>query len=101
MIARMLLSACRPSSVVAGLMLVVLTGCHGLGKKHEANSIPQYGTIDPHQPGELREVSQQPYVIEPPDELEITVFPAFPDWTPATFTVQADGNVDLGIAGDA
>jgi polysaccharide biosynthesis/export protein len=101
MIARMLLSACRPSAVVAGLMLVVLTGCHGLGKKHEANSIPQYGTIDPHQPGELREVSQQPYVIEPPDELEITVFPAFPDWTPATFTVQADGNVDLGIAGDA
>ena len=43
---------------------------------------------------------RQPYVIEPPDELEITVLPAFPDWTPATFTVQADGNVDLGIVGD-
>ena len=76
------------------------TGCHGLGKKHEAKSIPQFGTIDPNQPGELRKVSQSPYIIEPPDELEITVLPPFPDWSPANFVVQADGNVDLGFAGD-
>lgn len=101
MIARMLQSARLPCFIVVCFVLGAATGCHGLGKKHEAKSIPQYGTIDPNQPGELREVSQQPYVIEPPDELEITVVPAFPDWTPATFTVQADGNVDLGMAGDA
>lgn len=101
MIARMLLLPCRPSITVACVILFSMTGCHTLGKRHEAKSIPQYGTIDPNQPGELRKVSQSEYTIEPPDELEITVLPAFPDWSQGTFTVQADGNVDLGFAGDA
>jgi len=96
----MLRTPCRLSLVVASLVLATTTGCHGLAKKHEANSIPQFGTIDPDQPGELRKVSQNPYTIEPPDELEITVLPAFPDWSTATFAVLADGNVDLGFAGD-
>ena len=78
-----------------------MTGCHGLGKKHEANRIPQFGTIDPNQPGELRKVSQSAYIIEPPDELEITAQPPFPELGQSTFVVQADGNVDLGFAGDA
>ena len=77
-----------------------ISGCHGLARQHEVKSIPQYGIVDPNQPGELRKVSQTSYIIEPPDELEITVFPAFPDWSPSTFTVLADGNVDLGFAGD-
>ena len=63
------------------VLLVSVTGCHGLAKKHEANSIPQFGTIDASQPGELRKVSQSAYIIEPPDELEITVQPPFPDWS--------------------
>jgi polysaccharide biosynthesis/export protein len=100
MIARMPHAPCRRSIVVACLALASVTGCHGLAKKHEAKSIPQYGTIDPNQPGELRRVSQSPYVIEPPDELEITVQPPFPDWSPSNFVVQADGLVDLGLAGD-
>lgn len=100
MIARMLPSPCRPSVVVASLALVWLTGCHGLAKKHEAKSIPQFGIIDPDQPAELRKVSQNSYIIEPPDELEITVLPSYPDWSTTTFTVLADGNVDLGFAGD-
>ncbi len=98
--ARMLRSPCGPVVIAVGLVLTTISGCHGLAKKHEAKSIPQYGTVDPDQPGELRKVSQNAYVIEPPDELEITVLPAFPDMSTTTFTVLADGNVDLGFAGD-
>jgi polysaccharide biosynthesis/export protein len=100
MIPRTPLAPCRHSIAVACLALVSATGCHGLAKKHEAKSIPQFGTIDPNQPGELRKISESPYVIEPPDELEIIVQPVFPDWSPANFTVKADGYVDLGLAGD-
>ena len=101
MIARMHLSPRCRSNVLASLLLIAVTGCHGLGKKHEANRIPQFGTIDPNQPGELRKVSQSPYLIEPPDELEITAQPSLPELGQSTFIVQADGNVDLGFSGDA
>jgi len=97
----MLHSPRRPTILAAGLLIFSVAGCHGMARKHEAKSIPQYGTIDPSQPGELRKVSQTPYVIEPPDELEITVQPPFPAWSLANFTVQADGFVDLGLAGEA
>ena len=39
-------------------------GCSGLRNSHEANKIPQYGTIDPTQPRELSMVSMPPYVVE-------------------------------------
>jgi polysaccharide biosynthesis/export protein len=101
MIARTLHFPCRPTIMAAGLLLIIsVAGCHGLAKKHEAKGIPQYGIIDPSQPGELRKVAQTPYVIEPPDELEITVQPPFPAWSLANFVVQADGFVDLGLAGE-
>jgi len=96
----MLYTPCRPTIMAAGLVFLTVAGCHGLEKKHEAKSIPQYGTIDPSQPGELRKVSQTPYVIEPPDELDIAVLPHYPEWGPASFTVGADGFVDLGLAGE-
>jgi len=86
--------------LAAGLVIFSVAGCHGLEKKHEAKSIRQYGTIDPSQPGELRKVSQSPYVLEPPDELEITVQPPYPEWSHASFIVQGDGFVDLGLAGE-
>ncbi len=101
MLARMHVLPRRQFNVLAILLLLMVTGCHGLGKKHEANRVPQFGTIDPNQPGELRKVSQSAYIIEPPDELEITAQPPFPDLGQSTFVVQADGNVDLGFAGDA
>jgi polysaccharide export outer membrane protein len=41
-----------------------------------------------------------PYVVEPPDELEISVRPPTPDLQMTTLVVQADGNLDLGFAGD-
>jgi polysaccharide export outer membrane protein len=101
MIARMHLSPRRRAVLLASLVLLLAPGCHGLGKKHEANRVPQFGTIDANQPGELRKVSQSAYIIEPPDELEITTQPQYPDLGQATFVVHGDGNVDLGFAGDA
>jgi polysaccharide export outer membrane protein len=101
MIARMLSAPLLRSRLpVAGLVLLFLTGCSGIGKRHEEKRIPQYGLIDPDQARELHKVSFPSYVIEPPDELDIAVKPSIPDWSPATFVVQADGMVDLGFAGD-
>jgi polysaccharide export outer membrane protein len=100
MVARMLSCSRRPLLLSASVAVVAISGCHGLARNHEASKIPQYGTIDAHQPAELRKVVAPSYVIEAPDELEIAVRPAFPDWPTATFVVQADGAVDLGFAGD-
>jgi polysaccharide export outer membrane protein len=80
--------------------LIASVGCSGLRDALTNRRIPQLGVIDPHQPRELRMVSMPPYVIEPPDELEITVRPATPDLTTTTLTVQSDGNLDLGFLGD-
>lgn len=72
-----------------------MAGC-GMTGKHQA----QPGVVDIHQPRELEMVSMPPYVIEPPDEIEISVRPAAMDIPLTTATVQADGVVDLGFAGD-
>ena len=45
-------------------------------------------------------VSLPAYVVEPPDELELSVKPAVPDLTLTTVTVQSDGNIDLGLPGE-
>ena len=87
-------------SAVLPLLLLLLTGCSGLGAAHAARKVPQLGCIDPSQPRELQMVSLPPYVIEPPDELEISIRPAVPDLTLTTLTVQADGVVDLGFLGE-
>jgi polysaccharide export outer membrane protein len=75
-------------------------GCSGLGARHHAKKIPQLGVIEPCQPRELQMVSMPPYVVEPPDELEVSVRPAYPDLTTTTLPVQMDGNIDLGFVGD-
>ncbi len=97
MIARMLSArACRRLGTVALVGLAsTMAGCGMMGK-HK----PQPGVIDPHQPKELEMVSMPPYQIEPPDELEISVRPTSMEITLTTATVQADGVVDLGFAGD-
>lgn len=87
-------------AVLAALSLLAATGCSGLGRNHQNRKIPQLGTIDPSQPRELQMVSMPPYVVEPPDELEISVRPATADLSMSTATVQADGNLDLGFLGD-
>jgi polysaccharide export outer membrane protein len=68
--------------------------------RHEQNRIPQYGIIDPNLPRELQMVSQPPHVVEPPDELEVSVRPTALDMPQTTVIVQADGNIDLGFQGD-
>jgi polysaccharide export outer membrane protein len=89
------LSARRIGTLALLGMFASLTGC-GLAMKHQ----PQLGVIDPHQPRELEMVSMPPYVIEPPDELEVSIRPAALELPLSTVTVQADGIVDLGFAGD-
>jgi polysaccharide export outer membrane protein len=82
------------------LALLAGEGCSSMGARHAANHIPQLGVIDPNQARELQMVSMPPYVVEPPDELDVSVRPAHPDFSLTTLTVQMDGNIDLGHAGD-
>jgi polysaccharide export outer membrane protein len=72
-----------------------LAGCGIIGGDHH-----QRGVFDPHQPKELEMVSMPPYVIEPPDDLEITIRPTTVEVPFTGVTVQADGVVDLGFLGD-
>jgi polysaccharide export outer membrane protein len=100
-IARMLSASGRVGHpVLVALILLGITGCRGLGRGHEARHIPQLGVIDPNQPRELHKVPQPPYVIEPPDELEISAKPPLSDAASSAYVVGADGFVDLGFAGD-
>jgi polysaccharide export outer membrane protein len=85
--------------LVAGLVALT-SGCQGLGANHAAKKVPQLGVIDPGQSRELQMVNMPVYVVEPPDELEIAVRPASPDLSQTNLVVQADGNLDLGFAGD-
>ena len=97
MIAWMLSGHGRRQIGIWGLLALAstLSGCGMMGK-HK----PQPGVVDPHQPRELEMVSMPPYVIEPPDELEISVRPSSVELPLTTVTVQADGVVDLGFLGD-
>jgi polysaccharide export outer membrane protein len=95
------LAPCRPAAIVLGAVLVILAqGCSGPSRRHEARRVPDRGIIDPDQARELDKVTMPRYIVEPPDELEITVKPTPPDWTQNTVTVQQDGVIDLGLAGD-
>lgn len=78
-----------------------LVGCGTLSGRREENRIPEIGVIDPRQPKELELVSLPPYVVEPPDEIEITIRPNVLDLpTTSSLVVQPDGTIDLGFAGD-
>src|SRR5581483_11832307 len=89
----------RPGSWLGVLVLLTVTGCHSIHRKHEAKHIPQYGVIDPNQPRELLKAPMPLYVIEPPDELEIAIKPPMEDPAPSTVVVQPDGFIDLGFVG--
>jgi polysaccharide export outer membrane protein len=90
----------RPSLAVIVVVVSTVTGCQAISRNHEAKRIPQYGVIDPAQPRELQKVPFPPYVIEPPDELEIAIKPPTADPAPSSFIVQPDGFIDLGFPGD-
>lgn len=81
------------------LLLPGLTGC-GLTSRFQERKVPEIGLIDPTLPRELKMVSQPPYVIEPPDELEVSVQPAELGVSLTNLTVQADGVIDFGFQGE-
>src|SRR5689334_9281007 len=81
MIARKLPGRRRRTLFLTGwLALALAPGCAATGRKHEADRVPDRGVIDPDQARELAKVPLHRYVIEPPDELEIQIKPAPPDW---------------------
>lgn len=80
-------------------LAVSLSGCRAQARREESR-IPQYGVIDTQQPRELDKVSLPPRVVEPPDELELTVRPTDPDLVTNRFVVQPEGIIDLGVFGD-
>src|ERR687894_287565 len=100
MTARMLTAHGRRSTILLACSIPLLAGCQGLFGSHAEKRIPQYGVVDPNLTRELKMVSLPPYVVEPPDELEITVRPATVELATTTLPVQPDGNVDLGFNGD-
>ena len=101
MIAGMLSGPWRRMVVVlTAIGLTLAPGCAATNRKHEAARVPDRGYIDPDQPRELDKVTMDRYVVEPPDELEVAIKPAPPDWSINTVVVQQDGMIDLGFVGD-
>ena len=93
MIARMHLSPRRRPIVLASLLLLSVPGCHGLSKKHEANRVPQFGTVDANQPGSSNylaatQVTQSVNVAKAPTRLVATPvsFPSSSQKSSVTFT---------------
>jgi polysaccharide export outer membrane protein len=87
-------------AVPVAVSCFLASGCAGTGRNHEARKIPDHGYIDPAQARELDKVPLPRYVIEPPDELDVSIKPAPPDWMNSNVTVQQDGMIDLGFVGD-
>ena len=97
MTARMRTAPRRGLAALAVACAAAAAGCQTTGRHGKTEPPPSM--IDCNQPRELQMVSQPMYIVEPPDELEISTRPAVPD-VPQTVTVQGDGNIDLGYLGD-
>ncbi len=99
MSARKLPALGRPLGVLLAVLIPLYSGC-GVLDKHRENKIPHLGAVDPTQPRELQMVSMPPHVVEPPDELEVSVRPVALEFPLTTVIVQADGIIDLGFFGE-
>jgi polysaccharide biosynthesis/export protein len=90
------------SSMLALALLGTITAIPGCGllSAHRESKIPHLGWYDEDQPRELQMVALPPYVVEPPDELEIAVRPASLEVVQTSVTVQPDGVIDLAFYGD-
>jgi polysaccharide export outer membrane protein len=90
--------------VLAGTAVSLLLsgpGCaSGRRLRKEADRVPVRGLVDPDQPRELDKTAMPRYVVEPPDELDVTVKPLPDDWAIGSFAVRQDGVIDLGLYGD-
>jgi polysaccharide export outer membrane protein len=98
MYARMPAARGRALGIALAGLAACLSGCQ-VFSQHAEDRVVQLGWIDPHQPRELQMVSHPPYVVEPPDEIEISVRPAVFDLATTTVVVQAEGTIDLGFDG--
>lgn len=87
-------------AALASASLLSGPGCAARRLRKEADQVPYRGMIDPDQARELDKTTMPRYVVEPPDELDISIRPVPGDWSPSTYLVQADGMVDLGLYGD-
>ncbi len=91
----------RPARSLRFVFLLISIGSSGCGvlDKHQENKVPQYGGYDPTSPRELNKVSLPADVIEPPDELDISVRPDSLGFSTRSVVVRPDGSVDLGFYG--
>jgi polysaccharide export outer membrane protein len=88
-----------PAVTAMATLALAVSGC-AIGQKRAERKVPQYGTVAADVPRELQMVSLPPHVVEPPDEIEISVLPTALRFESRTVRVQADGVVDLGQYGD-
>jgi polysaccharide export outer membrane protein len=91
------------TALFVGLALALAAagpGCSARRLRKEADRVPTRGVVDVEQARELEKTTMPRYVVEPPDELDVTVRPTPPDWSMQTMTVQQDGFLDLGLYGD-
>ena len=101
MISRTISARPRTWALASLAAIVLLPGCMATrGGDSTGRHDPPRGVVDAHQPRELQMVSMPRYVVEPPDELEISVRPATLEIPLTTTIVTSDGNVDLGFYGD-
>jgi polysaccharide export outer membrane protein len=91
-----------PASLRAGLGLILALGIVGCASfvKHKDRHVPQYGIIDPNLPRELHKTTMPRHVVEPPDELQVSVQPTSFGLDQTRLVVQADGTIDLDFYGD-
>ena len=98
--ARMLSTLGRRARPFATLVIVLLaSGCSTMARKHEANRIPQYGVVDPHQPPSCTRRRSRPISLSRRTSWRSRYVPRCRR-RPSTFVVQADGFVNLAFAGD-
>ncbi len=86
-------------AVILPLIVASLAGCSGMAAR-KAKKLPQPGVVDLSQPRELQMVSMPSYVVEPPDELEVSIRPTALEFSTTTLIVRQDGVIDLGFLGD-
>lgn len=99
MISRMISAPSLRLPALLSVLTAVSGGCSALDR-HAEKKVPQYGVVNACIPRELQMTTMPAYVVEPPDELDVVVRPASLDVPQSTATVQADGTIDLGFAGD-
>jgi len=91
------------TALFVGLTLALAAagpGCAQRRLRRDADRVPTRGVVDVDQARELDKTTMPRYVVEPPDELDVTVKPTPPDWPVQTMAVQQDGFLDLGLYGD-